>query len=198
MLTWRVTFKITFLQKKLIMREMMRMMLMITMKKNISNRIFTGEMDGKASTRVTQVLKGRKKNYEKKKSKWIWNVNYWKESSFGHHHQHHATAFPAVCTVHSSQSSQWGELWDQETDLVKSTFLFLQWFKGRMGTPKRENFRKSSKGGGGHFQSKNLYCRFWTLNRAFSAWKWHKRDFLGYVFNQLPHWTVVLHASHGK
>ena len=45
------------------------MRIMMTRKINISNRILTGEMDGKASTRVTQVLKGRKKNYEKKKSK---------------------------------------------------------------------------------------------------------------------------------
>ena len=28
--------------------------------------------------------------------------------------------------------------------------------------------------------------------------KWYKRVFLGYVFNQLPCWIVVLHASHGK
>ena len=34
--------------------------------------------------------------------------------------------FPAVCTVHSAQPSQRGELWDSETDLVKSTFLILQ------------------------------------------------------------------------
>ena len=42
------------------------------------------------------------------------------------------------------------------------------WLKsrGRMAPPKRMNFRKSSKGGGGwsHFQSKNLYCRFWTFS----------------------------------
>ena len=42
--------------------------------------------------------------------------------------------------------------------------------KGRMVPPKLMNFWKSSKRGwGGHFQSKNLCCRFWTLNRAFSA-----------------------------
>ena len=36
--------------------------------------------------------------------------------------------------------------------------------KGRVRTPKRMKFRKSSKGGGGggHFQSKSLCCRFWT------------------------------------
>ena len=36
--------------------------------------------------------------------------------------------------------------------------------KGRIPLPKRMNFRKSSKGGGeGHFQSKNLSCRFLPL-----------------------------------
>ena len=36
--------------------------------------------------------------------------------------------------------------------------------KGRMGTPKRMNFRKSSKGeGGGRFQSKHLCCKIWTF-----------------------------------
>ena len=36
--------------------------------------------------------------------------------------------------------------------------------KGRMAFPKRMNFRKSSKRErGDHFQSKNLYSRFWTF-----------------------------------
>ena len=35
----------------------------------------------------------------------------------------------------------------------------LFYVEGRMATPKRVNFRKSSKGGG-HFQSKNLWCSF--------------------------------------
>ena len=61
-----------------------------------------------------------------------------------------------------------------------------------MTSPKLMNFWKSSKrGGGGHFQSKNLCCRFWTLNRAFSAWKWYKRVFLGYVFNQFNGNTML-------
>ena len=41
------------------------------------------------------------------------------------------------------------------------------------------------------FHSKNLCCRFWTLNRAFSAWKWYKRVFLGYVFNQFNGNTML-------
>ena len=40
---------------------------------------------------------------------------------------------------------------------------------------------------------------FGPLNRAFSAWKlYKKRAFQCMFFNQLPCWTVVLHASHGK
>ena len=39
--------------------------------------------------------------------------------------------------------------------------------------PKRMNLWKSSKGlGGGYFQSKKLYCRFWILTRAFSVKKY--------------------------
>ena len=35
--------------------------------------------------------------------------------------------------------------------------------KRRVKLPNRMIFWKSSKGGGGHFQSKNLCCRFWEL-----------------------------------
>ena len=35
--------------------------------------------------------------------------------------------------------------------------------KGRIPLPNLMNFWKSAKGGGGHFQSKNLCCRFWEL-----------------------------------
>ena len=50
--------------------------------------------------------------------------------------------------------------------------FFLHWYppKGKDGVSKTDEFsEKFQKGGGGHFQSKNLCCRFWTLNRAFSA-----------------------------
>ena len=40
--------------------------------------------------------------------------------------------------------------------------------KGRVAVPKRMNFRISSKKGGGHFQSENLYCRFWTFIQGLS------------------------------
>ena len=39
--------------------------------------------------------------------------------------------------------------------------------KGWVVPPKRMNFRKSSKGAEGHFQSKNSYCRFWTFKEGF-------------------------------
>ena len=48
-------------------------------------------------------------------------------------------------------------------------FLKLQYSlsKGRVRLPNRMNFWKSAKegeeGGGAHFQSKNLNCRFWEL-----------------------------------
>ena len=55
-------------------------------------------------------------------------------------------------------------------------------FKGRMVVPNRMNFRKSSKWGvGGHFQSKNLCCRFWELwTGFFLAWNWYKRVISGF------------------
>ena len=69
--------------------------------------------------------------------------------------------------------------------------------QGRVAVPKRMNFQKSSRGGGRGviFNQKNYIVKCGPLNRAFSAWKWYKGVFLGYVFNQLPCWTVVLHAS---
>ena len=33
------------------------------------------------------------------------------------------------------------------------------------------NFRKSSKRGGGHFQSKNLYCKIWTFKQVYVTMK---------------------------
>ena len=63
---------------------------------------------------------------------------------------------------------------------------------GKDGVSKTDEFsEKFQKRGGDSFQSKNLCCRFWTLNRAFSAWKWYKRVFLGYVFNQFNGNTML-------
>ena len=39
--------------------------------------------------------------------------------------------------------------------------------QGRAMVPKRMRFWEKSKGEGGHFQSKNLYCRFWTFIQGF-------------------------------
>ena len=59
-------------------------------------------------------------------------------------------------------------------------------------------FGKVPKGGGGHFQSKNLYCKIWTFKQGFFSMKVIQKGLLGYVFTLLPCWTFVLHASHGK
>ena len=77
--------------------------------------------------------------------------------------------------------------------------MSVRWLvgKGRMASPKRMNFRKSSRGGV-ISNPKTYVADFGPLDRAFSAWKGYKRVFSGYVFNQLSCWTVVLHASHGK
>ena len=39
--------------------------------------------------------------------------------------------------------------------------------KGRVTIPKRMNFRKSSEGGGGLFQSKKIYVADWTFKQGF-------------------------------
>ena len=54
-------------------------------------------------------------------------------------------------------------IWDFKTDILSNEVkgCELGRTKGRMVVPNRTNFRKSAKGTGGHFQSKNLYCRFW-------------------------------------
>ena len=44
----------------------------------------------------------------------------------------------------------------------KQKHQYYKTHKGRVGLPKRMNFRRTSKGGG-HFQSKNCCCRFWTF-----------------------------------
>ena len=39
--------------------------------------------------------------------------------------------------------------------------------EGRVAPPKKMNFWKSKKGVETHFQTKNLYCRFWTITQGF-------------------------------
>ena len=44
--------------------------------------------------------------------------------------------------------------------------------EGRIVPPKLINFlKKFQMGGGGHFQSKNLCCRFWTYKQGFLSMK---------------------------
>ena len=45
------------------------------------------------------------------------------------------------------------------------------------------NFRKSSEGGGGHFQSKNFYCKFWTFEQGFFGIKMIKRGIFRVCFS---------------
>ena len=56
------------------------------------------------------------------------------------------------------------------TILLKSIWLWValgdlktKSYRGRVRRPNRMIFWKSAKGGGGHFQSKNLCCIFWEL-----------------------------------
>ena len=48
----------------------------------------------------------------------------------------------------------------EEVGFYCQVFIPFHDSKGRVRVPKWMNFRKPSKGGGGHFQSKNLYCIF--------------------------------------
>ena len=59
--------------------------------------------------------------------------------------------------------------------------------KGRLPLPKRMNFRKSSKRGGGHFQSKNLYCKIWTFKQGYLTMKLIQRGLFRLCFS-----TIVL------
>ena len=60
-----------------------------------------------------------------------------------------------ACRWHSSNSfAEHGE----------RNMVSFSYSQGRVVLTNQMNFRKSSKGRGGcHFQSKNLYCRFWGL-----------------------------------
>ena len=57
-----------------------------------------------------------------------------------------------------------------------------------MALPKRIIFWKIPKGGGGHFQSKNLYCIFWTFKQGFLSMKMLQKGHFrvqGMFFQQL-------------
>ena len=59
-------------------------------------------------------------------------------------------------------------------------------------------FWKVPKGGGVISGPKIYIAKFGLLNRAFQYENDTKGSFQGMVFNLLPFWTFVLHASHGK
>ena len=65
--------------------------------------------------------------------------------------------------------------------------------KGRMEIPKRMFFRKSSKRGGGHFQSKNLYCRFWTFKQGFLSMKMLQKGHFRVCFSTNYHVELLYH-----
>ena len=82
----------------------------------------------------------------------------------------------------------------------KTTLKFSHWYvappyyarKGWRTTPKRINFRKSLE----VFNSKIFIAKFGHWNRAFSAWKWYKRAFLG-MFSTNYHVELLyyMHSS---
>ena len=63
--------------------------------------------------------------------------------------------------------------------------------KGRLGkdgyTKTDEFLEKFQTGGGGHFQSKNLYCRFWTFKQGFLSMKLIQKGHFRVCFS-----TIVL------
>ena len=64
-----------------------------------------------------------------------------------------------------------------------STNIQMDVFKEHMEIIKNSNYSFSNP--------KNFVADFGHLNRAFSAWKWYKRVFLGYVFNQFNGNTML-------
>ena len=59
--------------------------------------------------------------------------------------------------------------------------------KGRVRLTGSDEFsEKFRKGGGGHFQSKNLYCKILTFKQGFFSMKVIQKGLLGYVFTLLP------------
>ena len=66
--------------------------------------------------------------------------------------------------------------------------------EGRIVPPKWMNFlKKFHRGGGGHFQSKNLCCRYWTLKqhrlelfRKFIRFDWTNQTRLAALANKWP------------
>ena len=69
--------------------------------------------------------------------------------------------------------------------LCSGMFLF-----GTFNPTKMDEFSEKFQGGG-VISNPNIYiAKFGPLNRAFSAWKWYKRVFSGYVFSTNCHMTA--------
>ena len=68
--------------------------------------------------------------------------------------------------------------------------------KGWVRLTDRMNFRKSSeRGGRGHFQSKNLYCKIWTFKQGFLTMKLIQKGLLRICFHpitMLNIWTTCI------
>ena len=57
--------------------------------------------------------------------------------------------------------------------------------KGCPTFPNRMNFRKSSERRGGHFQSKNLYCKIWTFKQGFLTMKMIQKNLFRVCFHPI-------------
>ena len=65
--------------------------------------------------------------------------------------------------------------------------------KGRVRLPNRMNFRKSAKGGGGHFQSKIYIVDFGNLRQGFLSMKLMSNIRVqGMFFQQLYRYELIL------
>ena len=54
-------------------------------------------------------------------------------------------------------------------------------------------FGKVPKGGGGHFQSKNFYCRFWTFKQGFLSMKMIQKGHFRVCFSTNYHVELLYH-----
>ena len=109
-------------------------------------------------------------------------------------------AYLFVCCSHQNGNIEEGGDGNLCVSQWKGNYRNCNRNKGWVRLTDQMNFRKSSERGGvgGHFQSKNLYCKILTFKQGFFSMKVIQKGLLGYVFTLLPCWTFVLHASHGK
>ena len=77
--------------------------------------------------------------------------------------------------------------WQTDLEVLRKFINFCSFPLGTYHPTKTDELSEKFQGGG-HFQSKDLYCRF-------SAWKWYKRVFSGYVFSTNYH-VELLYYMH--